>query len=134
MLSATGPWMYQLFSKRLLVTLVLAKESGYRVLRGEKQLAGIFQALATLSTILFTAGITTREIGMLTNEPTMKPRSHISQKRSVQPLFTSTRMKVMIRDITTEVRAANNIPLYFLFILKATSFTHKKPSSVKKLS
>jgi hypothetical protein len=76
-----------------------------------------------LSTILFTAGITNREIGMLSNELTMKPRSHISQKRSVQPLFTNTRMNVIIRDITTEVRAANNIPLYFLFILKATNYT-----------
>ena len=79
-----------------------------------------------MSTTLLTMGITTSEIGMLTAEPMMKPRIHKSQNCTLNPVFTSVIMKVMMKDMTTEVRAANKISRYFLFILNVISYTMKE--------
>jgi hypothetical protein len=63
----------------------------------------------------------TREMGMLTKEPIMKPRSHVSKKLGPNPGFTNARRKVMIKDIMTDVKAANTMSQYFLLIFNLTS-------------
>ena len=78
-----------------------------------------------MSTILLTSGITTREIGMLTAEPIMKPRIQSSQNFGLTLVFTRVMMKVMMNDITTDVNVANKNSLYFADTFKLTSRTNK---------
>jgi hypothetical protein len=76
---------------------------------------------------------------MLRTELIAKPRVQSSQNRGLKPSFTSVMMKVMIKDITTDVNVANKSSFADTFKLSNrtnSAFTDEKGFvniSLKKL-
>ena len=62
----------------------------------------------------------TNDVGTLTIKPIMNARIHLSKKLGTKPKFKSVRVKDMEKDMPNDIRTANNIMEYFLFIFMVT--------------
>jgi len=72
-----------------------------------------------LSTTVLTIGVIAIDVGTLTIKPIMNARIHVSKKWGTKPRFIEVSVKDMEKDMPNDIRTANNITEYFLFIFIA---------------